>query len=160
MYLVYILKSKSCERTYVGMTNDFFKRWRQHNSEIKGGAKYTHKYKNWYPILILDGFHTINVACQCEWRLKRRCTQKGTPSQKRIIHTYDSIQQKQWTSNSPLIQSQSLTIYIDDDYKNAHCTITRTSAGCIAGLRKGIPSISEDNFNIPNSVALIPKFLS
>ena len=118
MYLVYILKSKSCERTYVGMTNDFFKRWRQHNGEIKGGAKYTHKYKDWYPILILDGFHTINEACQCEWRLKRRCTQKGTSSQKRIMHTYNSIQQKQWTSNSPLIQSQSLTIYIDDDYQN------------------------------------------
>ena len=38
------------------------------------------------------------------------------------------------------------------DYKNAHCTITRTSAGCIAGLRKGIPSISEDSLNIANAV--------
>ena len=42
-YLVYILKSENC--AYVGMTNDFFKRWRQHNKEIKGGAKYTSKEK-------------------------------------------------------------------------------------------------------------------
>ena len=45
MYLVYILKSKCCEKTYVGMTNDFFHRLRQHNGEIKGGAKYTTNIK-------------------------------------------------------------------------------------------------------------------
>ena len=41
MYLVYILKSDNL--SYVGMTNDFFRRFRQHNQEIKGGAKYTKK---------------------------------------------------------------------------------------------------------------------
>ena len=41
MYLVYILKSDNL--SYVGMTNDFFKRFRQHNGELVGGAKYTKK---------------------------------------------------------------------------------------------------------------------
>ena len=45
MYLVYILKSDN--KSYVGMTNDFFRRIRQHNKEIKGGAKYTSKSNNW-----------------------------------------------------------------------------------------------------------------
>ena len=53
MYLVYLLR---CEKfSYVGMTNDIFKRLRQHNGEIKGGAKYTSKRKGWYPVLIIDG---------------------------------------------------------------------------------------------------------
>ena len=33
MYLVYIIKSDN--RSYIGMTNDFFKRWKQHNKIIK-----------------------------------------------------------------------------------------------------------------------------
>ena len=56
MYLVYILKSDNY--SYIGMTNDFFKRWKQHNKIIKGGAKYTSKYENWTPICIIDGFKT------------------------------------------------------------------------------------------------------
>ena len=69
MYLVYILKSDN--RSYIGMTNDFFKRWKQHNKIIKGGAKYTSKYDNWSPICIVDGFKTKSEAMQCEWKLKR-----------------------------------------------------------------------------------------
>ena len=53
MYLVYLLK---CEKySYVGMTNNIFKRIRQHNGEIKGGARYTSKRDQWYPVMIIDG---------------------------------------------------------------------------------------------------------
>ena len=38
MFLVYILKSEN--RSYIGMTNDFFRRWKQHNNILKGGEKY------------------------------------------------------------------------------------------------------------------------
>ena len=41
MYLVYIIKSDN--KSYVGMTNNFDRRIRQHNKEIKGGARYTSK---------------------------------------------------------------------------------------------------------------------
>ena len=74
MYLVYILKSDN--NSYVGMTNNFLKRIRQHNKEIKGGAKYTSKYNNWYPVCIIDGFKDKSSACQCEWRLKHGGTGK------------------------------------------------------------------------------------
>ena len=69
MYLVYLLKSDNY--SYVGMTNDFSKRLRQHNKEIKGGARYTSKRDSWYPVLIIDGFQDMKSAMQCEWRLKR-----------------------------------------------------------------------------------------
>tara|TARA_B100001093_G_scaffold226490_1_gene217044 strand:- start:227 stop:565 length:339 start_codon:yes stop_codon:yes gene_type:complete len=99
------------------MTNDFFKRWRQHNNEIKGGAKYTtRKGKNWYPICIIDGFQTMKEAMQCEWRLKHNKKYRG-PS-KRVEYISLMIQKEKWTSKSPKIKDQSLQIYIDDEYSS------------------------------------------
>lgn len=111
IYLVYLLKCEN--RTYIGMTNDFFHRWRQHIGEIKGGAKYTSKMgKDWYPICIIDGFKSKKEACQCEWRWKRK---KGDI--KRVKYINDMIQSGKWTKNSPLIEEQNLRIYVDNDYK-------------------------------------------
>jgi hypothetical protein len=66
-YLVYIIKSENL--TYVGMTNNFLRRWLQHNRELSGGAKYTHKGKNWYPIcisanstVVKDKFKVVGVV--------------------------------------------------------------------------------------------------
>ena len=44
-YLVYLLINTCNSRTYVGITNNLNRRIRQHNSEIKGGAKYTTCFK-------------------------------------------------------------------------------------------------------------------
>tara|TARA_B100001094_G_scaffold174328_1_gene168573 strand:- start:112 stop:483 length:372 start_codon:yes stop_codon:yes gene_type:complete len=111
MYLVYILQSGN--HSYIGMTNDFFKRWKQHNKILKGGAKYTSKYDNWSPICIVDGFQTKSEAMQCEWKLKRV---KGY--QKRIENLSYLLKHKnKWTKNSPLISSQNLKIYVIDKYK-------------------------------------------
>jgi len=112
MFLVYILRSDN--RSYIGMTNDFFKRWKQHNKIIKGGAKYTSKYDNWYPICIIDGFKTKSEAMQCEWILKRK---KGYYN--RILNLSNIIQNnKTWTKKSPLISSQNITIYIIEEFKH------------------------------------------
>ena len=119
MYLVYILKSDN--RSYIGMTNDFFKRWKQHNKIIKGGAKYTSKYDNWSPICIVDGFKTKSEAMQCEWKLKRV---KGYYN--RISNLSNILQNnKRWTKKSPLISSQNLTIYTLDHYKHLFKTNTK-----------------------------------
>ena len=115
MYLVYLLKCNNC--TYIGMTNDFLRRWRQHIGDLKGGARYTtRKGKDWYPILIIDGFKTMKEAMQCEWRLKRNRKYKG--SFKRIEYAYLMLQRKKWTSKSPFIKDQDLQVYIDDDYSH------------------------------------------
>jgi predicted GIY-YIG superfamily endonuclease len=113
-YLVYILKSD--KYSYVGMTNDFFKRWRQHNQEIKGGAKYTSKRQEWYPVCIIDGFETMKEAMQCEWAVKHSKSLRGPDG--RIKHLNKLLCKKKWTSKSPLLQDQNFTIYIDDDFKD------------------------------------------
>ena len=111
MYLVYILKSGNL--SYVGMTNDFFKRFRQHNQELKGGAKYTKKRKSWYPICIIDGFLTMKEAMQCEWRVKRG---KGG-CHGRINYLFGYMENNvKWTSKSPRILDQNLTIYLDQEF--------------------------------------------
>jgi putative endonuclease len=115
MYLVYLLKCNNC--TYIGMTNDFFHRWRQHIGDLKGGAKYTtRKGKDWYPILIIDGFKTMKEAMQCEWKLKHNRNYRG--SYKRVEYAYLMLQKEKWTSKSPLIKNQKLKVYIDDDYSH------------------------------------------
>tara|TARA_B100001093_G_C26815377_1_gene1009468 strand:+ start:328 stop:726 length:399 start_codon:yes stop_codon:yes gene_type:complete len=117
MYLVYVI---ICDNlSYVGMTNDFFNRWQQHNGIIAGGAKYTKKKKNWYPICIIDGFKTKSEAMQCEWKLKSRkpkLSRKFKGGKGRIEYLNLLLKQDRWTSKSPLIHSQNLDIYIDDGY--------------------------------------------
>jgi len=119
MYLVYIIKSDN--RSYIGMTNDFFKRWQQHNKILKGGAKYTSKYENWSPICIIDGFETKSEAMQCEWKLKRA---KGYYNRIKNLSSILENDQK-WTSKSPLISSQKLTVYVIDKYKDIFKIKTR-----------------------------------
>ena len=110
MYLVYILKSGNL--SYIGMTNDFFKRWKQHNKILKGGAKYTSKKDYWSPVCIIDGFNTKCEAMQCEWRLKRVKTLK-----KRLIYLSNILKENnKWNKNSPLISKQNLNIYITNEY--------------------------------------------
>ena len=120
MYLVYILQAGN--RSYIGMTNDFFKRWKQHNKILKGGAKYTSRYgDSWTPLCIIDGFQTKSEAMQCEWKLKRV---KGYYN--RLKNVASLLQNaKQWTSKSPLIQSQNLTVYVINQYKSYFTTPTK-----------------------------------
>ena len=119
MYLVYILKCDNL--TYVGMTNNFLRRWQQHNGILSGGAKYTKKGCEWFPICIIDGFLTMSEAMQCEWKLKSkrsRISRKFKGDKGRIEYLNLLLSDEKWTSNSPKISEQNLTIYIDDDYKN------------------------------------------
>ena len=112
MYLVYILRSNN--KSYIGMTNDFFKRWKQHNQILKGGAKYTSKYNNWSPICIIDGFKSKSEAMQCEWKLKRV---RGYYNRlKNLVYLLQS--KDKWTKKSPSIDSQKLTIYITNEFKS------------------------------------------
>tara|TARA_B110000046_G_scaffold175918_1_gene201029 strand:+ start:50 stop:505 length:456 start_codon:yes stop_codon:yes gene_type:complete len=132
MYLVYLLKSD--KYSYVGMTNDFTKRFRQHNKEIKGGARYTSKRTDWYPVLIIDGFEDMKSAMQCEWRLKHFARGHGSVRgvkgklkylskylyQENIIKGTPQIpifEKRKWTTKcEKSIYDQNLTFYMDDDY--------------------------------------------
>ena len=133
MYLVYILKSGNY--SYVGMTNDFTKRFRQHNKEIKGGARYTSKRTDWYPVLIIDGFTDMKSAMQCEWRLKHFAIGHGSVRgvkgklkylskylyEEKSIKGYNNgepiLEDRKWTSKcEKCICDQNLKFYIDDEF--------------------------------------------
>ena len=122
MYLVYVLKCEN--KSYVGMTNDFCRRLRQHNGELKGGARYTTKFrppeKDWYPICIIDGFDTMKEAMQCEWRVKRK---RGYIKRLRGIHELLQSQGR-WTKSSPKISEQRLHVYVDDEYRHLFTDIS------------------------------------
>ena len=65
----YIIKNNNC--TYAGVSPDPMRRLRQHNKEIKGGAKYTiSKAPGWSHICIIRGFRTKIESMQFEWAVK------------------------------------------------------------------------------------------
>jgi predicted GIY-YIG superfamily endonuclease len=55
--------------TYVGITNNFTKRLKQHNHIIKGGAKATQKYNDWELIFYISGFNNKNEVLSFEWHM-------------------------------------------------------------------------------------------
>ena len=69
MFYCYLLYTDQ-GHTYIGATTDVDRRLKQHNKELKGGAKYTSKYTNWKFLFIIGGFKTKQEALQCEWKLK------------------------------------------------------------------------------------------
>ena len=85
--------------TYVGATTNPERRIRQHNAEIKGGAKYTtSKGSGWFFVCIISGFDKIG-ALQFEWALKNnKMNSRGIKS--RIENLYCVLNKNKWTSNS------------------------------------------------------------
>ncbi len=67
-HFCYLLYSPSTNRTYFGYTVDPFRRIRQHNREIVGGAKKTTKGVPWTLICYIAGFPNQRTALQFEWK--------------------------------------------------------------------------------------------
>ena len=118
-YICYILK---CDNwTYNGCTNNFKRRIRQHNGEIKGGAKCTSRRGPWAPYCIITGFQDNIEALQTEWRIKRvegrRRAIKYSGAEGRIKGLDKILQMDQFTSKSQrLVKDMNLIIYLDPDY--------------------------------------------
>ena len=76
MPFVYLLQCDS-RATYIGATIDLEKRLRQHNGEIKGGARATsikvNKGEKWDRVCYVEGFPDWQAALQFEWRWKQLC---------------------------------------------------------------------------------------
>ena len=70
MFFCYILCSlheKYLYTTYIGFTDDPLHRIRQHNGEIKGGAKFTKRRRPWKLILVTSNFPNKIAALKFEW---------------------------------------------------------------------------------------------
>ena len=115
MFLVYLLKNDN--KSYVGYTNDFYRRWKQHNGMLKGGAKYTTRNNSsnsngWEPICIVDGFVCKKEAMRCEWKLKRA---RGYLNRiKNIDYIFNNNQK--FTSKGSNIDTLNLKIYTKKEY--------------------------------------------
>ncbi len=125
----YILKNShqpDKNRTYNGFTNNPGRRIRQHNKEIKGGAKYTGQYGNgsWEMYALVGGYPDNHNALQCEWRIKHPNNKRKRPSKYnnptgRIKGLNKVLKLDYWTTNSTCKSSDTpLDVYILKDYSH------------------------------------------
>jgi structure-specific endonuclease subunit SLX1 len=113
-FFVYLLISTN-NATYVGATIDLEHRLRQHNKEIKGGARATsikvEQGETWTRACHISGFPDWVSALQFEWRwkhLSRQLSPKLFPLERRMLAlkklltldkpTSKSIPYKEWPS--------------------------------------------------------------
>ena len=97
--------------TYAGVSPDPIRRLRQHNSEIKGGAKYTtSRGSGWQHICVISGFKDKIQAMQFEWAVKHVAPRNAGGITNRIKKLYEVLQRDRWTSKSPLASTVPLYI--------------------------------------------------
>jgi structure-specific endonuclease subunit SLX1 len=89
----YIIKSVNTPYVYIGYTVNFTRRLRQHNREIKGGAKHTAKYYPFYPICVIKGFPDAYTAHSFEWHLQhfRHPRKRVYPRIKPILRNLENV---------------------------------------------------------------------
>ncbi len=66
----YCLVSSTSRKSYIGATINPDRRLRQHNGEIRGGAKITRGGRPWIRVCHFRGFPSERTALQFEWRWK------------------------------------------------------------------------------------------
>ena len=87
-YIVYLLYNTCNNKTYLGITNNSKRRIRQHNGEIKGGAKYTNAFKGdgcwkyYLKIFNLNKSQALSIERTAK-NLRKRAKGK-TPIEKRL----------------------------------------------------------------------------
>jgi len=91
---IYILRSIGNEKkSYVGVTNSLPRRLRQHNGELKGGARYTHAHRPWqfFAIFVVSNRHD---ALSIEWKIKhckRKTDGAGIPGKIAAAHRFGEL---------------------------------------------------------------------
>ena len=70
-WYAYILFSQSFHRTYIGCTVDITRRLRQHNGELRGGAKATRMGRPWIIQSLIGPYATRSEAQIIEARIKK-----------------------------------------------------------------------------------------
>jgi predicted GIY-YIG superfamily endonuclease len=79
----YCIRNEKKTKTYVGATNHFCRRIRQHNREIVGGAKATGGHK-WHKIILVHGFNTRHDLLSFEWHFKHVVTVNKSGIKRRV----------------------------------------------------------------------------
>lgn len=143
MFFCYILTSlheKYLNGTYIGFTDDPLHRIRQHNGEIKGGAKFTKRRRPWKLILVISNFPNKIAALKFEWAwqnpfcsnfIKDDIENKliiPKMNKKKLYYYYNSVKFKlevlNVLINSKVFERINLNIYIFDNFLSDDITIT------------------------------------
>ncbi|KMT18761.1 hypothetical protein BVRB_2g028820 isoform A [Beta vulgaris subsp. vulgaris] len=70
-WCVYLIASTNPPfKTYVGVTTNFSRRLKQHNGELKGGAKASRAGRPWICACLVQGFRNQSEACEFESKWK------------------------------------------------------------------------------------------
>ncbi|XP_043690566.1 structure-specific endonuclease subunit slx1 [Telopea speciosissima] len=70
-WFVYLILSTNAPiKTYVGATNNFSRRLKQHNGELNGGAKASRAGRPWICACLIRGFRDQSQACEFESKWK------------------------------------------------------------------------------------------
>jgi structure-specific endonuclease subunit SLX1 len=107
---------KNC--TYIGSTNNPNRRIRQHNSIIKGGAKYTKArgYK-WEMFILLSGHMTHSNVLSCEWKMKH-LKKKYNGQINKVKSLNELLQLDKWTSKCDINNFDCVyNLYVVEDMK-------------------------------------------
>ena len=112
-WVCYCLCDKTRGYSYVGITNNFTRRHRQHNGELVGGAKYTRAHRPWSTLFKLHGLQTHQQVLQFEWAMKHRRKRghKGVVGRIRTLESLLSVKTR-WTKRAPKICSLSLVVEV------------------------------------------------
>tara|TARA_A100001388_G_scaffold242277_1_gene198988 strand:+ start:121 stop:540 length:420 start_codon:yes stop_codon:yes gene_type:complete len=93
--------------TYIGATMDLNRRLRQHNGEIKGGAKRTtskvSSHKQWNRVCYVSQFPDWSATLQFEWRwkqLSRKYPTNMNPMERRMRALHELLSLVQSTSKA------------------------------------------------------------
>ncbi len=117
MWKVYLLRSTTDFRTYVGATLDVDRRLRQHNGLISGGARAT-AGGQWTRVCHITGFPHERAALQFEWAWKHFSKkQSGSALTRRIKSLFELFACEQPTSKATDFQSyvNDLQVVWEDD---------------------------------------------
>ena len=111
-WVCYCLCNKSRTHSYIGKTNDYKRRHRQHNGEISGGARYTRAHRPWSPLFIVYGLTTNKHVLQLEWAIKHRRVRSYKGPTGRIRTLEKLLSMDKWTKKAPPVKDLQLTIQV------------------------------------------------
>ena len=80
-------------KSYIGATNNFQKRIKQHNGLLYGGAKSTKGYF-WTPFIVIKGFENRSELLSFEWHWKHIHTSTKKKLLFRRIHMLNKLLEK------------------------------------------------------------------
>jgi len=118
-WMCYCLESVTGS-TYIGSSVDVDRRLRQHNGELKGGARATSRGSGWNRVCHVVGFPDSRAALQFEWKWKRVSQKlKGRPIERRIAALLEMLNEEHTTSGSQPFSTYDgpLLVFVEDTAK-------------------------------------------